>query len=58
MVITSLLALLLTFYATPAYDGETLDRADALAREERLNEAVEVLYGKSGKSSKSSEMEV
>ena len=57
MVITSLLALLLTFYATPRYDGETLDRADALASEDRLEEALLQLYSssKSSKSSKSSE---
>ena len=44
VVITSILALLLTLYAIPLYNGLSLDAADALAREGKLQDAVQVLY--------------
>ncbi|CAL1164138.1 unnamed protein product [Cladocopium goreaui] len=44
VVITSFLAILLTFYAIPYYNGSTLDAADALAREGQMEEAVRVLF--------------
>lgn len=36
--------LIRTLYAVPYYNGETLDEADALAKEGRLREAVRRLF--------------
>jgi len=44
VVATSVAAIVLTLYAVPYYNGETLDEADALAKEGRLREAVRRLF--------------
>jgi len=55
VTLTSFASILLTFYAVPHYNGNTLDAADGLAREGHLKEAVQVLYaGPKSKESKES----
>jgi len=41
---TSTLALLLTLWAIPKYNGHTLDAADGLCRDDQIGEAINMLY--------------